>query len=471
MDKVRRDGSRSLWTVLACVGFLVLTGNPAAEAGDVIRGTATYRERIALPPGAVLEVTLEDVSAAHAPAVVVARTLVTKLAGPPFAFELPYRASDIDAGDTYAVRAQLMVDGRAMFATAAAVPVLTHGAGREVELLLRRSPHGASRTASGPLGELPATFAGDLPCGDCEGLRTQLDLFADGSFFKRTISLGRDHGAVSDAIGTWTLSDDGSTLTLFGGERPDSFRVIDRSTLRKLDREGHEIASPLNYSLERTATFAALEPHLEMQGMFRYLADAGSFEECLTGRRFPVAQQGDNAALEQAYLAARREPGEPLLVSLVGHIASRPAMEGDAQVLAVVPERFLAVSPGESCETRTSVSALEGTRWVLTGVGDRPVVVAEGQREPFLVLDVDGERATGFGGCNRFMGSYSRDGLSLTFGVMASTMMACAEGEGTEHALLAALDKVASWRVLDHRLELLDGTGQVLARFESRDLE
>jgi len=454
-----------LWTCAAASGT-------SAAGGAAVHGTAFYRERIALPPGAVLEVTLEDLSPADAPAVVVAQTLVTNLAGPPFPFELPFRPCDIDESRTYGVRARLLVGGRATFATEAAVPVLTHGAGREVELLLRRSPHGTSRAASGPLGELPATFTGSLPCAGCEGLRTQLDLFADGSFFKRTISLGRDEGAVSDTIGTWALSEDGTTLDLgAGGDIPESFRVVDRTTLRKLDREGHEVASPLNYSLERTATFAALEPHLEMQGMFRYLADAGSFEECLTGRRFPVAQEGDNAALEQAYLAARHEPGEPLLVSLVGHIAPRPAMEGDAQVLAVVPERFLAVSPGESCKTRTSVSALEGTRWVLTGVGDRPVVVAEGQREPFLVLDVDGERATGFGGCNRFMGSYSRDGLSLTFGVMASTMMACAEGEGTEHALLAALDKVASWRVLGHRLELLDGTGQVLARFESRDLE
>jgi heat shock protein HslJ len=36
-----------------------------------VKGTATYRERMALPPGAVLEATLQDVSRADAPAVVI----------------------------------------------------------------------------------------------------------------------------------------------------------------------------------------------------------------------------------------------------------------------------------------------------------------------------------------------------------------------------------------------------------------
>jgi len=37
--------------------------------------------------------------------------------------------------------------------------------------------------------------------------------------------------------------------------------------------------------------------------MFRYLADAAQFEECLTGRSYPVAMEGDYLALERAYLA------------------------------------------------------------------------------------------------------------------------------------------------------------------------
>ena len=51
--------------------MLLLTGAAfsfaSASTGGVVRGTATCRERIPLRPGAVLEVSLQDVSEADAP--------------------------------------------------------------------------------------------------------------------------------------------------------------------------------------------------------------------------------------------------------------------------------------------------------------------------------------------------------------------------------------------------------------------
>ncbi len=43
------------------IGMTALAGG-AAIANSTITGTASYRERMALPPGAVFEATLEDVS-------------------------------------------------------------------------------------------------------------------------------------------------------------------------------------------------------------------------------------------------------------------------------------------------------------------------------------------------------------------------------------------------------------------------
>ena len=47
-------------------------------------------------------------------------------------------------------------------------------------------------TAEKILGQLPASFSGDLPCADCPGIRYQLDLFSDHVFFLRMIYLGKD---------------------------------------------------------------------------------------------------------------------------------------------------------------------------------------------------------------------------------------------------------------------------------------
>ena len=319
---------------------------------------------------------------------------------------------------------------------------------------------------------LPASFEGELPCADCQGVYYHLDLFEDRVFFLRTTYLGKSVGAVSDAVGTWEADLDQGRLTLFGGEEaPLFFRIVDRNTLRKLDLEGRDIESSLNYALKRKDGAAFIEPRLTMRGMYRYMADTALFEECLSGRRFQVAQEADNVALELAYLDARREPGEPLLVSLQGRIAERPAMEGDAMVLSVVPERFLGVWPGETCGARGSVSELEDTYLKLTRLGDHKVPVFDGQQEAHIVLHSEEGRVAGTGGCNRLSSTYEIEGSSIRFGVMATTMMACPGGTDVDLALSAALEKTTSYRTTAHHLELLDSEGTIVARFEARELQ
>lgn len=443
-------------TALGCA-----SAPPESSVPSVVRGTAFYRERIAMPPEAVLEVTLEDVSRADAPSVTIGEARLENAGNPPYRFEIG--SSQIDERNSYAVRARLLVDGELWFTTDTAYPVLTRGAGSEVELLLRRVAADRSSVASGPLGALPASFEGDLPCADCEGIRYHLDLFEDEVFFLRLTYLGR--GAALDDVGGWSVGSDGTTLALHGGrEAPETFRIVDRERLRKLDLEGRDISSSLNYELRRGAEFSPIEPRLVMRGMYRYMADAALFDECLTGRRFPVSMEADNVALERAYLEARKEAGEPILVSLEGRIAQRPAMEGDATVLSVVPERFIGIWPGKSCGARMTATELVGSYWKLTRLADQPVVVADQQREPHLTLTADG-RVSGFDGCNRFAGSYQVAGGSIAFSQMASTKMACLDGMEHERAFADALGRARSFTITGIHLELTDADGALLARF------
>jgi putative lipoprotein len=59
------------WRMFALwlVGMLGWAGQTSGQ----VRGTVTYRERLALPPDAVFEATLEDVSRAYVPAEVLGR--------------------------------------------------------------------------------------------------------------------------------------------------------------------------------------------------------------------------------------------------------------------------------------------------------------------------------------------------------------------------------------------------------------
>jgi heat shock protein HslJ len=94
--------------------------------------------------------------------------------------------------------------------------------------------------------------------------------------------------------------------------------------------------------------------------------------------------------------------------------------------------------------------------------------VGEKQREPHFTLRSQDRRVGGSGGCNSLLGSYELDGNTLTFSKMATTQMACVEGEDTEKSFLDALAQVQAWRIVGEHLELFDASGNLLARFVAR---
>ena len=113
------------------------------------------------------------------------------------------------------------------------------------------------------------------------------------------------------------------------------------------------------------------------------------------------------------------------------------------------------------------MAELEDTYWALVELGGRAIEVSVPEKTPFLELSSKKRSAYGFGGCNRFFGSYESSGESLTFGALGATRMACPEGMDQEQELFTVLGKVTRYEVRDSVLELLaDDT--VVARFEAR---
>lgn len=100
-------------------------------------GTVTYRPRIALPPNAVVEVSLVDVSRADAPAITLAsQRIVTGGRQVPIPFQLVYNPDSIDERYSYAVQARIMVDGELRFINTSRVAVLTQGHPSQVEVVV-----------------------------------------------------------------------------------------------------------------------------------------------------------------------------------------------------------------------------------------------------------------------------------------------------------------------------------------------
>ena len=111
---------------------------PSGRAPNaVVSGTVTYRERIALTPGASLVVELRDVSLADAAAPLIARQTIANPGQVPINFKVEYSSDDIDSRHTYAIQARIVeADGRLAFINDTAHHVITRGNPDHVDMVL-----------------------------------------------------------------------------------------------------------------------------------------------------------------------------------------------------------------------------------------------------------------------------------------------------------------------------------------------
>lgn len=88
---------------------------------------------------------------------------------------------------------------------------------------------------------------------------------------------------------------------------------------------------------------------MSLHGTYSQSGDIGIFRDCTTGEQWTVAHEGDNAALEQAYLEARGRSGLPLVVTVEGGIDYRSRLEGSGREIMLIVARFVQLGPGEDC--------------------------------------------------------------------------------------------------------------------------
>lgn len=128
---------------LVLFAALIAGWSAPAWAQQSLEGSATYRERIALPPDALFEVSLQDVSRADAPARVISRVRIESPGQVPLRFTIPFDPARIEAGRRYTVSARISHRGKLMFITDTSHPVLQDGASgphAPLDLMMRQLP-------------------------------------------------------------------------------------------------------------------------------------------------------------------------------------------------------------------------------------------------------------------------------------------------------------------------------------------
>ncbi len=115
----------------------VLEVTSGREANASVSGTVTYRERLALTPGAKLVVELRDVSLQDASAPLIARQTISDPGQVPIKFKVEYNRDDINSRNVYGISARIIEeDDRLAFTNDTAYDVITRGNPSKVDMLL-----------------------------------------------------------------------------------------------------------------------------------------------------------------------------------------------------------------------------------------------------------------------------------------------------------------------------------------------
>lgn len=105
-----------------------ITANQSTIQQPNVSGTVWIRQKVALPPDAVLTVTLSDASLADAPSKVLSQKAVrTEGKQAPFSFVLPFNPSDIQPNARILLSAAITVDNKLVFITDSVKPVINNG--------------------------------------------------------------------------------------------------------------------------------------------------------------------------------------------------------------------------------------------------------------------------------------------------------------------------------------------------------
>jgi putative lipoprotein len=144
------------WLRLIALSSACVAAPGAPFAADSITGTAAYLERIALPPDAVFEATLEDISRADAKAEVIGRVRLEGFGQVPVRFEIPYDATRIQERHRYCVRGRIIIEDKLAWTTDTVYPVITGGSPTHVDLRLRKVGGKPARASGAP--QLEGTY-------------------------------------------------------------------------------------------------------------------------------------------------------------------------------------------------------------------------------------------------------------------------------------------------------------------------
>lgn len=259
----------SVLLLAACGQDTASNSGQGAAMSDTIEGQVLYRERVALPPSAEVEVELQDISQPDAPASTLVTLTLPSSSGPPYPFSMSYNTADIEAGKRYAMRASIVAEGRTIFTS---TDYIDPFAEQPLEIMVYQVPEAPEQAgaAQSPLDGsywYLVSLAGQ-PAGKGEGGKA-LDL-------RFTAASAESEARVSGFSGCNRLS--GGFNSEGGDEHSGSLSFIALASTMMACAEGSEIESSYLAMLGKVDSFRLHNGNLSLLSEGEELATLKSAE-------------------------------------------------------------------------------------------------------------------------------------------------------------------------------------------------
>ncbi len=322
----------------------------------------------------------------------------------------------------------------------------------------------ALRPASSTVLTGNQSYFGVLPCANCPGIETQLDLLEGGTYFLTQTYQDRDDATFSQ-MGLWEI--EGDRLILHHGQH-DTLIYFANETggWLQADTLGNPIVSQLNYNLEPKGWQPA-KIQKQINGMLTYMADAPSLVECSTGLRFPVVMTPEWLEVERAYLSSTSSGGNYLHTQVEVSLTWETPEEGPTRHHLRF-NQLQEMLPATTCGN--PVSELEHHEWdVISLDGIAPAELEEMSIRPYVRFS--GQQLSGHSGCNVMAGPIKLEGDHIDLGPIASTRMFCQDAAEIESRFLAMIEKAEYGSLEGQHWTWYDENMSRLVSFERKPID
>jgi copper homeostasis protein (lipoprotein) len=188
----------------------------------------------------------------------------------------------------------------------------------------------ADTTGHSALTEWAGLYSNTLPCADCPGILTELELRPDSIFVLRERYLERDSIPFGH-IGKWSVVQGNLVLAMGGGAGPQHWSPVSGG-LERLGLNGRPVESTRAFTIHRAKSIGTSP--MRLTGAYLFDGGSNNFRPCGSAYAFPVAldmpeERGAGLSLEKLYRKKVKHRGDPLFVKVVVDLRIGPAMEGD----------------------------------------------------------------------------------------------------------------------------------------------